>query len=69
MEVLFLAAYVALCLLVAVLGRATRLGYWGTVVVAFVVTPFLAFVFLVLFARPVPARPTGVHQRPEVGRS
>jgi hypothetical protein len=57
MHVLFLAVYLALCLLVAVLGRHARLGYWGTAVVAFVLTPFVTFIFLVLFARPVPLRP------------
>ena len=57
MHVLLFALYIGLCLLVAVLGRNTRLGYWGTAVVAFVVTPFLTFVFLILFTRPVAALP------------
>jgi hypothetical protein len=58
MHLLLFALYVGFCLLVALLGRETRLGYWGTVVTAFVVTPLVAFIFLVLFARPVAGPPT-----------
>lgn len=50
MEVLFFLLYLALCLLVGLLGRHTRLGYWGTAVVAFLVTPLIAFLGVVLFA-------------------
>jgi hypothetical protein len=50
MEVLLFLGYIALCLLVGVLGRQTRVGYWGTVAVSLVVTPFLTFLFLFFFA-------------------
>ena len=54
MEFLLFFGYVALCLLVATLGRTTRIGYWGTVLVSFVVTPIVTFLFLFFFA-PRPA--------------
>jgi hypothetical protein len=50
MEVLLFLGYIALCLLVGVLGRQTRVGYWGTVAVSLVVTPFVTFLFLFFFA-------------------
>ena len=50
MEVLLFLGYVALCLLVGTLGRRTRIGYWGTVVISIVITPFLAFLFLFFFS-------------------
>ena len=50
-----LFGYIALCLLVGVLGRTTRVGYWGTVLVSFFVTPLATFLFLFFFApRPLP---------------
>jgi fucose permease len=54
MEFLLFVGYAALCLLVGTLGRTTRIGYWGTVLVSFVVTPIAAFLFLFFFA-PRPA--------------
>jgi hypothetical protein len=56
MEILLFFGYLLLCLVVALLGRHTRIGYWGTFVVSLVVTPFLTFLFLVFFAprSPVP---------------
>jgi hypothetical protein len=54
MEFLLFLGYAALCLLVGTLGRTTRIGYWGTVLVSFVVTPIAAFLFLFFFA-PRPA--------------
>lgn len=50
MEVLLFLGYVVLCLIVGVIGRHTRVGYWGTVLVSLVATPFLAFLFLFFFA-------------------
>ena len=50
MEILLFLAYIALCLLVGTLGRQTRVGYWGTVLISLVITPFLAFLFLFFFA-------------------
>ena len=56
MEVLLFLGYVGLSLLVGVLGRRTRVGYWGTVLVSLIATPFLTFLFLVFFAPRRPAR-------------
>jgi hypothetical protein len=56
MEILLFLGYVALCLLVAVLGRRTRIGYWGTVLVSLVITPFLSFVLLFFFAPKIVSR-------------
>jgi hypothetical protein len=50
MEVLLFLGYIALCLLVGILGRDTRIGYWGTVLISVVATPFLTFLFLFFFA-------------------
>jgi len=50
MEFLLFFGYTALCLLVGTLGRTTRIGYWGTVLVSFVVTPIATFLLLFLFA-------------------
>ncbi len=50
MAALGLLGYIALCLLVGILGRSTRIGYWGTVIISVVVTPFLSFLFLFFFA-------------------
>ena len=40
--------YLILCLLVAFLGRGTRIGYLGTAVLSVVLTPFLVFILLLL---------------------
>jgi hypothetical protein len=50
MEILLFLGYIALCLVVGSLGRHTRIGYWGTVLVSLVLTPFLTFLFLFFFA-------------------
>lgn len=50
MEILLFLGYIALCLLVGIVGRNTRIGYWGTAGVSVVATPFLVFVILFLFA-------------------
>lgn len=52
MEILLFLGYIALCLLVGTLGRHARIGYWGTVLVSVLVTPFIVFLFLFFFARP-----------------
>ncbi len=55
MEFLLGAIYALLCLLVGVLGRTTRLGFWGTAVASFVLTPLAVLLILVLFGpRRVP---------------
>jgi hypothetical protein len=50
MEILLFLGYIGLCLIVGTIGRTTRIGYWGTVLVSLVATPFLTFLFLFLFA-------------------
>lgn len=50
MEILLFLGYVALCLIVGTLGRRTRIGYWGTVLVSVIATPFVTFLFLFFFA-------------------
>jgi len=64
MEVLLFLGYIALCLLVGILGRETRVGYWGTVVISIVITPFLAFLFLFFFA---PREPRGAPRHTPTG--
>lgn len=56
MEILLFFGYLGLCLLVAILGRDTRIGYWGTVLVSVIITPFLTFLFLFFFTPRVAAR-------------
>jgi len=51
MEILLLGGYILLCLLVGTVGRPTRAGFWGTFLIALLITPFLAFLFVVLFGR------------------
>jgi len=55
MEALVGAGYILLCLLVGAAGRYTRAGFWGTFVVSLLITPFLSFLFLLLFRRRAPA--------------
>lgn len=45
--------YVILCLIAAVLGRRTRMGFLGTLCIAFLTTPIWVFAALVFFNRPV----------------
>jgi hypothetical protein len=46
-----LLIYLVLCLTVGLLGTDRRSGYTGTVALAFVLTPFVVFVGLLLFQR------------------
>jgi len=39
------------CVLVAWYGKDSRIGYWGFLILAFVITPVLAFIFL-FFSTP-----------------
>ncbi len=48
------ALYIALCCLVAWIGRNTRLGAWGVLISAFVFTPFITFIFVVLLSSKGP---------------
>ena len=42
--------YVVLCLLVAFIARKSKLGSLRTLVVAFLLTPLVAFIYVLLFA-------------------
>ena len=43
--------YLALCVIAAFLGKQSRLGFWGVLVVALLLTPPLAFLLVLLFGR------------------
>ena len=45
---LFVAIYVALCMLVAIVGTGARLGFWGTFFVSLLLTPVLTIFFLII---------------------
>ena len=45
-----LIIYVVLCLVVGYLGRKSRLGMTRSVLLSFLLTPFIIFVYLLLFA-------------------
>ncbi|MCW5298882.1 hypothetical protein DXT88_11935 [Herbaspirillum lusitanum] len=42
--------YVVLCLLVAFIARRSKLGSLRTLVLAFLLTPLVAFIYVLLFA-------------------
>ncbi|WP_050478875.1 hypothetical protein [Herbaspirillum rhizosphaerae] len=42
--------YVVLCLLVAFIARRSKLGSLRTLVLAFLLTPLVAFIYILLFA-------------------
>lgn len=48
---IFFILYMIACILVAYVGRASRLGFWGVLAASFFITPVLTFVILVLFGR------------------
>lgn len=56
MHVLLFLGYIGLCLLVAVLGRNTRIGYWGTAIVSVLITPFVMFLLLFFLMPRIPAK-------------
>ena len=41
--------YLVMCFLVGIVGRKTRIGFWGVSLLSFLFTPVLVFVFLILF--------------------
>lgn len=51
MTYLLFIGYVVLCLLVGLMGRKTRIGFLGTFVASLLLTPFIVFIFLVVFER------------------
>jgi hypothetical protein len=44
-------AYLLLCVIAGLLGKDSRLGFWGVTLVALVMTPVLAMLFVVFFGR------------------
>lgn len=58
MYTLLILVYVYAALVVATLGRRTRLGFWRSLMVSLVITPPVAMLVLFLFyeARMTPAR-------------
>lgn len=49
---MFWIAYILLCLIAAMLGKDSRLGFWGVLLVGIVLTPIASLAFVVLFGRP-----------------
>ena len=45
----FIVVYVILCFITGYFGRSRRLGYFGTVVLSFFITPLLMFMILIFF--------------------
>lgn len=45
----FILLYLALCAIAAFLGKQSRLGFWGVLVVALLLTPPVAFLLVLLF--------------------
>jgi len=43
--------YLIASLFVSYLGRNSRLGFWGVLVVSFLITPVVSFIILILFGR------------------
>lgn len=50
-----IVVYIALCILVAYLGRRRKWGYWGYLWSSLIFTPVMGFMF-VLAANPAPKR-------------
>lgn len=46
---IFLVIYLALCLMVALLGRRTRLGFFRGFVFCVMLTPFVVMLYLLIF--------------------
>jgi uncharacterized membrane protein len=45
----FIFAYVVLCFITGYFGRNRRIGYFGTVVLSFLITPLLMLMILIFF--------------------
>jgi hypothetical protein len=50
--------YLAVCALTGYFGRATRIGFWGTFLLAIAVTPFVVLAGLVLLSVPSRRNPS-----------
>lgn len=48
MQHVAMLAYVALCALIAYAGRNTKIGVWGWGMIAFLFSPLVAFLILLL---------------------
>jgi len=48
MAIFPLSIYIFLCLLVGFRGMRVRIGYWGTAILSFLLTPIVVFVALLL---------------------
>ncbi len=51
----FAILYVLLCVIAAIFGKNSRLGFWGILLVGFVLTPIASLLCVVLFGRRVEA--------------
>ena len=51
----FLVVYALACILVGSLARNTRIGYWGFLILSFVLTPLVTALFL-FFSTPKKGR-------------
>ncbi len=49
MQFLLLLAYVALCVVAGFAGRHTRVGFWGSFFISFLITPPIAILLMILF--------------------
>ena len=49
MAPLIIFAYLTLCLMVAILGRRTKLGFFRSLVFSVMLTPFLIMLYLLIF--------------------
>ena len=45
-----IVSYLVLCLMVAILGRRTRLGFYRSLLFSIMVTPIVIMLYLLLFA-------------------
>ena len=53
--ILGVIAYIFLCALVAWIGRYSRLGFWGILIIAFFLTPFITFIPVILLGSKQPS--------------
>jgi len=47
----FFILYILLCLICGVLGRNARTGFWGVLVLSFVLTPVFSLLMILFFGR------------------
>lgn len=44
-------AYLLLCVIAGLLGKDSRLGFWGVLLASLVMTPFVSLLMVVFFGR------------------